>query len=226
MINLRYAAFPCAMVAVLAVSGCDNSPSMIAPPPLSRLRAVVDGQAAIALRPDGSFQRSDPTTFGSDLLISPTRASFLAGAFVAEYGGWFESEWSDRRGGPVRAGRLKACGQIQFVDPPYDPLPAGTSLTARRVLGPRYWIRFCENDGTPLVLFSVAAIASDIQVVDGHLSPTADLFISIAASAIPAGFDVPLDAEEAAIQFGTTGGKVSEVPRLQARSDVGRFFCL
>lgn len=202
-------------IALLGASGCAND--AVVAPGASALSEFVVGPAAAALRADGTFERVDPSEFGGLPIISKSQAAILARAYVGQYG-WLEATWSQIHGAPVVAKSLAPCGSVQFVSSPYEPITVAVSQTTRKLYGPRLWVTMCSPTSVPQLLVAVSALATDVQLSsNGGLIAAPDHQVTFVATPLPAGWTVPLSAEEAAIATARISGRrVASVPIARA----------
>lgn len=211
------------MLVVLTLS-CENERSLAGPKRVGVSDAVA-GSARAALTPDGKFIRNDPAAFGRLPLISAASAAEFAVAFVRQFGSLLEPEWSREYGATLNSRVLGLCGQVQFLESAFEPFDEDVSLTTRKEYGPRYWVQFCDPAGRKQLMVAVSALATDLRNTRRGLEPVNDLMVTFNTSAIPNDWNVPFDAEGAAqAAFIATGAKVTEVPRVFARSDRGHSF--
>jgi hypothetical protein len=202
---------------LLALVGACNSEPIAAPAVLEKTvvdTAWVTGAAREAVLPSGLLQLA---VIADAVLpeIDEARARALANAWLLDIAPQLASAFSRDHQSRVHAQSMSLCGRVYYANSAHTPVELNAPLSAIRALGPSWLVPMCQ-DGRPVVTLSVAANATDMRIVDGHLRFPKYHGNEFFAFGFPSSAgDLPVTPERAIeIAYQTTGKRVAAAPQL------------
>jgi hypothetical protein len=180
--------------------------------------ALLAGDARAALGPDGRFTAPAPPLPAPYPVLSQAEAESVLREYMRVLAPSLAGLLSEQRGAAVNVPALTPCGAAVYAESALDPVPDSVVFATRVFLGPFWMQSFCLRD-TAAVLAGVGAYATPLAGARldtlGSSEASALVSAAIQIEGLPVTVRAPMRAEEAAARVaGTTGARVTAVPRL------------
>jgi hypothetical protein len=211
----RQAALATVAALLSGTSACGEQ--RLSPEPQVELTRYVTESVAASLSEDGRFILAPPPDEGT--MLSAEQATALTTAYIEEFGASLRGALERDRGGAIDTSRLRACGPALYAESPFDALPAEVAGSVRRYVGPQWLVGFCGPAGDLQVSVAVAALATDLRLVDGRVALEGGQVNTFFSMGVPQGWESPvgLTAERAVERAARhLGRRIAAVPILVA----------
>lgn len=202
------------------LAACRDTPRIAGPRDVTLSSALVTGDAARALGPDGRFDLHPDLSADPYPQISAATAREIAARFMKIFGPYQQDLYAIEHGASVRVADLTVCGRAFYAESAYAPLPPDVSVQYRKLFGPYWIITFCQA-GDPAVSIALSAYDTDVQLApDGDLNVSAESGYGVFQLGISADQDGAPISPERAVQFAALGShhRVAGVPHLIMRA--------
>jgi hypothetical protein len=205
------------------VIGCQTHDDSLTAPQISAnsMLSIVTGMAAQNLDASGHFRLQGPPS-GGPAQLSKSQAEALATLWPRQFGTWIVRRLEREHGTELNLQSLTVCGRTFYAESPLEPLDISVAqdpggAVAQRVYGPWWLVTMCGSGAVPQLSLGVSAYATDLTIENGviHGPAIGGEWFSPEGIPVSQGEDF-LEAPERAAQHvaGTTGRRVSQVPRL------------
>ena len=129
--------------------------------------------AANLVTTEGMFMRNEPAP-NELAVLSRDDATRLAVAFIEHFGPYVKGGLERQHGAALDLNGLRPIlDRVYLAETPYEPLPHEVMRAAKKHWG-AYFIVIFEQGGVPCVKIAVSVHATDMAVVQGHLTYVGD----------------------------------------------------
>jgi len=203
-------------LALAFIAACGHRTSVAAPSADPPLASLVTGDAANALKTDGTFQLPD-TLVHPRGEVSAEGAVRIGVDYVRDFGPAFVGDWVKSHGVPIDYAALRPCSGAFYARSAYEPLGQRVSAFVQRAFGPHWIVAFCQPNDGPAVVVTFSSLVTDLE--DGRDSVVRNAYsqADFFSLGIPRNTPgrVTFSPEGAAEQAAALSGqRVSTVPQL------------
>jgi hypothetical protein len=178
--------------------------------------AWLSGEAAAALRADGTFDVTQPELSGDIAEIDYELARRQTEAWRLTFGPAAMTFLADERGEEFDIGKLRLCSRAYYAARAYKSGTVAAPQFERKAFGPYWLVELCTRSGVHVVSVAASAYNTDLAIVDGRLKLPPLSGSQFQPWGIPVSVSqLPVSAERAVcVAYAFSGRRITKVPRL------------